>query len=468
MMNRRFLFIAIAGITAVTTTLAQPKVTKYRVGFEPSDSLSWALAKGVERDGQEIRIGDQVPERSFKMLNYKSDSLKLSDLRGKWVILDFWSNGCGSCLAAMPRLEKLQESFGDQIRILPITFQSAAFSAAKLNEIAAKIGPGVKISSIVEDTITYSLFSSYSNPLEVWIDPNGKLAAITWLEYVTRENIQAAIDGKPLDFPDFSLKKPWTTPEDKATKDTVYFGSVLREQYTNNFRSHLLRTAADAENIRGTYANICSLYQEAYKYMDSAQFGEITYSMVNINKRIVANFNVNRGPDSAFHPGSYSPKNSRNSVAYKEYCYELTMPAGSSKKQLGRKMVSDLDCYFHIESSIQRRRVKTLALVKSPGFQALPPTQEADAVFEGNGKWMINNDEIRNYLERFNEANSYTYSLTPLIIYDKTGIKGKIHLPIHWDGSLTLDQLRKQLQACHLDIVPGEEKEMNMLILTME
>jgi len=35
------------------------------------------------------------------------DGLKLSDYRGKYVLLDFWSTSCGPCLKDLPEMRRL-------------------------------------------------------------------------------------------------------------------------------------------------------------------------------------------------------------------------------------------------------------------------------------------------------------------------------------------------------------------------
>jgi len=47
-------------------------------------------------------------------------SLKISDLKEKVVLLDFWYRGCFPCLKATPDLIKLQEEFKDNLVIIGI------------------------------------------------------------------------------------------------------------------------------------------------------------------------------------------------------------------------------------------------------------------------------------------------------------------------------------------------------------
>lgn len=444
----------------VECVIGQPSFLKLNV---KKDTLSIALEKGLCRDGQEIHIGDEVPDREFKVVNYSKPYIKLSDLRGKWLILDFWSSGCGSCIAAMPMLERLQQHFGNQVNILPINFQSASTAAQILKTVATAIGSGVTIPSVAEDTTSYSLFSTYVNPMEAWIDPQGKLAAITDLEYVTEENIQAAIDGKPIRFSVYSLKYSRSIGQGRGTGDTISYGSVIREQEGANYFARMLTASPDAQ-LAVEIGHISGLYNDAYRNSGSEKMAQIEKEMNgDILKRIVSNFNVNVG-DSTYLPGSYTAKNSKNADIYKSYIYEMTAPPGISREEMGEKMLSDLDLYFNVRSSIEKRKVKTLSLVKLKGFTEVPATVENDGLIF-NGALKFNNGYISDYLRQFNAEHGNYYTMTPLIIYDKTGIKQKIHLPVELKFPMTLEDLRKQLQAYHLDIVPGEDKEMDMLVL---
>lgn len=63
------------------------------------------LVKGCE-------IGQPSPD--FELKNLKGESIKLSSLRGKYTLIDFWASWCGPCRKEIPNLKKVYADYRDK------------------------------------------------------------------------------------------------------------------------------------------------------------------------------------------------------------------------------------------------------------------------------------------------------------------------------------------------------------------
>ena len=78
--------------------------------------LTSLLVSGCDRDAHPRQIGQPAPVFS---INDGQNSVNLSNLRGKVVILNFWASWCAPCIEEMPSLEALHHQL-PQIVILAV------------------------------------------------------------------------------------------------------------------------------------------------------------------------------------------------------------------------------------------------------------------------------------------------------------------------------------------------------------
>lgn len=66
-----------------------------------------------------LQIGDMVPDIELK--DTLGNVHSLQELRGKYVLLDFWSRGCGPCIMSFPELRELSEKMKDWLEVVSIS-----------------------------------------------------------------------------------------------------------------------------------------------------------------------------------------------------------------------------------------------------------------------------------------------------------------------------------------------------------
>lgn len=81
------------------------------------DTLGTQAAQSTQENGTEP-VRQEMPD--FTVYDLEGNPHKLSDFRGKPVILNFWATWCGFCEAEMPDFEEKYQQYGDQIHFLMV------------------------------------------------------------------------------------------------------------------------------------------------------------------------------------------------------------------------------------------------------------------------------------------------------------------------------------------------------------
>jgi|CXWL01.1.fsa_nt_gi thiol-disulfide isomerase/thioredoxin len=80
-----------------------------------------ALVDTAAVGGTKAGVAKGSTARDFTATTADGATIRLSDLRGTPVVINFWATWCVSCLAEMPELEEVQQEFGaDKIHVLAV------------------------------------------------------------------------------------------------------------------------------------------------------------------------------------------------------------------------------------------------------------------------------------------------------------------------------------------------------------
>ncbi|MCG6939073.1 MAG: TlpA family protein disulfide reductase [Gammaproteobacteria bacterium] len=66
-------------------------------------------------------VNKVTPASDFELMNMDEEKKKLSDFRGKVVLLNFWATWCPPCIREMPSMERLhQEINADDFKVIAV------------------------------------------------------------------------------------------------------------------------------------------------------------------------------------------------------------------------------------------------------------------------------------------------------------------------------------------------------------
>jgi thiol-disulfide isomerase/thioredoxin len=109
-----------------------------------------------------------------------SKPLSVAALKGKVVLLDFWTYGCINCIHIIPDLKKLEEKYANQLVVIGV--HSAKFENEKETENIRRIILRYEIEHPVYNDADFKVWQSYGVrawPTQVLIDPAGYVIGAT-------------------------------------------------------------------------------------------------------------------------------------------------------------------------------------------------------------------------------------------------------------------------------------------------
>ncbi|WP_188453348.1 thiol-disulfide oxidoreductase ResA [Virgibacillus oceani] len=90
-------------------------------------AVVFALFNNLTKDNVIYGVGDDAPDFKLKQININNDveSIQLSDLEGKGVMLNFWATYCKPCEREMPYMEGLYREYKDKgIEIVAVSLDA--------------------------------------------------------------------------------------------------------------------------------------------------------------------------------------------------------------------------------------------------------------------------------------------------------------------------------------------------------
>lgn len=111
--------LLIIGSLALITLLGGAAVLYNAMG---GATMAPAPARAEERQGSVGQDDEAKPEPApdFTVIDSDGNEVKLSDLRGKPVVVNFWASWCGVCKTGMPDFEEAYAAYGDDVHFMMV------------------------------------------------------------------------------------------------------------------------------------------------------------------------------------------------------------------------------------------------------------------------------------------------------------------------------------------------------------
>ena len=402
-----------------------------------------------------LKIGDKVPDVAFgKFLDSPSVNLRISNLKGKLIILDFWNIHCANCIKGMPKMEALQKKFGNQLQIISITKNSEQQVKRLFSKVKIK-RPNFPF--VIEDTLFNLLFPHNGDPLHVWINKDGVVSAITFDYNTNMKTVSQMLNGIEPNLSrrwDYGIKSDYNLVSeqnssllDKAINYSVLFKGLHEYSVDNTINTR----DSGIKVINGT---LLQLYNIAY----SAEVYGFPVNIFDIDLNNRTQINV-KEKDRFFVPEDEDKLAEwfKNNL----YSYELKLPDKDDVVKY-RYMQEDLNRYLPYKITIEKLLTKCIVLVKtSDGITIKTKNSTSIPLFEfrPGSSFFIQNMSIETLISQL----IYSNTALKIPIVDATNYKDNIDLELK-SKLYDIPSLTKELQAYGFDLVE-QEKYIDMLII---
>jgi peroxiredoxin len=144
--------------------------------------------------------GARKPAPVFRLLDASGKTIRLSDYRGKVVLLNFWATECGGCRLELPSFIELDQAHkGEGLVVVGVSMDVSYESLKNAQEGWSRVRPfvaakGIKYPILMADDDAVKRYNIEALPVTHLIDAKGRIAA-TYVGIVDKKDAEANIEA---------------------------------------------------------------------------------------------------------------------------------------------------------------------------------------------------------------------------------------------------------------------------------
>lgn len=379
--------------------------------------IVWAQ-KQIDRS-QELKIGQVMPDIPIQpVLNYKQSNIDINSFRDKVVILDFFDTFCSNCIAAMPKLQKLQNELGDKLQVILVTWQDQKTIEKFFQTNSFLKENKVSLPTIYSADLLRSYFPHKGVPHTTWLYQH-KVQAVTHSDFVKNENVELLYKNGFIKLPLKSDFNDGLKEEGNALEQRKVIGSVEISGYKDGVETTGIQIVSDSitNQQKATFYNmdILGAYTAVWSKIKKPTF-------LMKDERIIW-----KVQDSSRYKYFKGKDGNIEWLIKNGICYERYDQMSRSESEQAQTILDDLNSFFGLNVYWATKELPCLVIKQLKVEKGNMPPLKSDGGVEGTNVLAFMIDYQGNFPPIIDEA--------------------EVKINIQVDDYSSLEKLNQQLKA---------------------
>lgn len=400
-----------------------------------------------------LKIGDDVPDITLNnLVNYETESENLHSLKGKFVILYFWNEGCSSSIQSWPSLQGLHKKFRNDLEIILVNDSQSKADVQRIYKEQIQFRKvEVTLPTVCDDLTLLKYFPRNSVPHIVWIDRNMKLLSITREEQINEANIAKLVNGQSVNMPvkdgvkyKVNFAEPLYINGNGGNGNHLKFYSVLSDYYPGLYGSTRI------DSTGGFLSNSTVVTKLRYLFKSKTnRFGAQNF------------FPAARVRLEVEDPDKYAPKVNGRVVDQNFFTYQFISRQPLPPGKIRSFMLDDIKRYFGVDCYWSKEKKMCLVLT-APDTMKLSGKGGEPVGGVSHTHIKVNNITVQELIDNVLAVTDYHHGPYPWV--DETGFKGTLREISFKCDVLDWKELANNLRPFGLQL-KLEEREVPILVI---